>query len=128
MEKLIRDKISIIPHPEYINMETRKVWNIIEHIHFLLLKIQEEQQEFNDATSIDKTEEAGDMLEIYDTLIDLYESLQKQQERESIIHKREALISIMEYSGFNIVEVILIQSQNRENIWWFKEGTIWLQY
>lgn len=49
MEKLIRDKVHLIPHPAYPNMQIRKVVDIIEHISFLIHKIQEEEREFKNA-------------------------------------------------------------------------------
>jgi hypothetical protein len=45
-EKLIRDELHLIPHPEYPNMVLRKVENIMEHIRFLVEKIYEEELEF----------------------------------------------------------------------------------
>lgn len=43
MEKLIRDRKHLIPHPDYPNMVTRLVRDIQEHIQVLLSKIIEEQ-------------------------------------------------------------------------------------
>ena len=75
MEKLIRDKIHTLPNPQYPNMQIRKVVDIMEHISFLLEKIIEETAEFVQATiESQKIQEAGDLLEVYDTLIILYES------------------------------------------------------
>jgi predicted house-cleaning noncanonical NTP pyrophosphatase (MazG superfamily) len=79
MEKLIRDKIHITSHPEYKNMKIRKVQDTLEHIRFLLLKIQEEQKEFDTANIDTKIEEAGDLLEVYDTLIDIYTNTGNQE-------------------------------------------------
>jgi predicted house-cleaning noncanonical NTP pyrophosphatase (MazG superfamily) len=72
MEKLIRDKIHNIPHHEYPNMQTRKVADTREHIILLIAKIIEERNEFDVTIGIGKIEEAGDVLEAYDALIDLY--------------------------------------------------------
>lgn len=127
MEKLIRDKIHITPHPEYRNMKIRKVQDILEHIHFLLLKIQEEQKEFDTASMDTKIEEAGDLLEVYDTLIDIYANIDNQPWREVVIHNRETLLSILELDGFNIDTILQAQIQKREKKWWFKEGIIWIQ-
>jgi len=69
MEKLIRDKVPDIPHPDYPNMTTRLVRNIYEHIDFLLQKKDEEINEFNNATGEKKIKEAADVLEVLDTLI-----------------------------------------------------------
>jgi predicted house-cleaning noncanonical NTP pyrophosphatase (MazG superfamily) len=75
MEKLIRDKIHTLPNSQYPNMQIRKVVDTMEHISFLLKKIIEETTEFIQATiESQKIQEAGDLLEVYDTLIMLYES------------------------------------------------------
>ena len=49
MEKIIRDNVHLIPHPDYQDMKIRKVASIIEHIGFLVAKIQEENQEIQKA-------------------------------------------------------------------------------
>ncbi|MBC7503923.1 hypothetical protein H7169_03050 [Candidatus Gracilibacteria bacterium] len=70
MEKLIRDKIIEFAASKGETLTYRVVYDYKELIGFLLGKFDEELGEYNTAIKSDKKEEeAGDVLEVIDTLI-----------------------------------------------------------
>ncbi len=71
-EKLIRDLIAETQHPDFPHMIVRKVVDLTEHILFLEHKITEEYGELESAKTKDEQySEAGDCLEVFDTLMTL---------------------------------------------------------
>jgi hypothetical protein len=92
----------------------------------LLDKVTEEENELNLATWIGIIEETADILEIYDTLIELYKDDDTLNEREWIIHKRESLITTSLDLWIDLVELLRIQWEKRELKWWFRNGVIWI--
>ncbi|MBX9808998.1 hypothetical protein K2X92_01235 [Candidatus Gracilibacteria bacterium] len=126
MEKLIRDKIHLNPHTDYQNMQIRNVDNVIEHIGFLIKKIREETLEFEKAEGNNKVTEAGDLLEVYDTLIDLYEITHNQIEREKSIHSRETLLETIHNIGISVDLVLKTQETKRIEKGGFRNGIVWI--
>jgi predicted house-cleaning noncanonical NTP pyrophosphatase (MazG superfamily) len=127
MEKLIRDKIHTLPNPQYPNMQIRKVVDIMEHISFLLKKIIEETAEFAQATiESQKIQEAGDLLEVYDTLIMLYESSWNSIWRDQIISDRLQFLA-HDFVQKHLWEISKQQKNKTELKGWFQQGIIWFQ-
>ena len=115
MEKLIRDKIHTTSHPRYLNMQTRKVADTTEHIGLLIAKIIEERQEFDIAIGIKKIEEAGDILEVYYALMDLYlanKDFIKLYQCLRICAR--FLQECIEKNGLDITTISRVQAQKRE--------------
>lgn len=127
-EKLIRDRIPSIPHPQFASMHIRKVQNRMEHILFLQKKEREEYDEFLWAkTQDERSSEAADYLEVLDTLIYLLEQNKSFFLREWVIHKREEFLCRLLEDGLNEDFIIQLQKAKREDKWWFLEGIIWLK-
>lgn len=123
-EKLIRDLIAENQSPDLPRMIVRKMKDRAEHILFLERKITEEYAELESATTEDERySEAGDCLEVFDTLIALSPELSDQerwkQERERFLRK---LVS--EY-GLDLEKVYLFQKEKREKKGGFREGIVW---
>lgn len=97
-------------------MLTRRVRDIAEHIFLLEDKKSEEYREFHNAEKgEEKMEEAADVLEVLDTLIDLYTMDANMLAREGIIHEREVFIErIRDTYILSIGHILQIQLQKRE--------------
>ena len=120
MEKLIRDKVRDIPHPDYPNMTTRLVRNIYEHIDFLSQKKDEEINEFNNARGEKKIKEAADVLEVLDTLIQIW------MNEEKYIKIKQDFLYRCEYQCLDIETILETQKQKKEEKWGFEKGIIWI--
>ncbi|MBX9809197.1 nucleoside triphosphate pyrophosphohydrolase [Candidatus Gracilibacteria bacterium] len=123
MEKLIRDKVPDIPHPDYPNMTTRLVRDIHEHVDFLLQKKDEELREFDNAVGDNKIGEAADILEVYDTLIKLSAG---DPRRQVFIEECHRFIENCRERNLSLVDILQKQIEKKEERGGFENGTIWI--
>ena len=119
MEKLIRDNIIEIAKSKWETLIHRIVFDTKELIWFLLQKLDEELWEYDTAgTPNEREEEAGDVLEVIDTLI--------SKDSNWYIHSttRADFIQKCSKDNLNIESILAIQQKKREIRWWFEKGII----
>ena len=119
MEKLIRDNIIDIALSKWEKLIYRIVTSTQEKIFFLIEKLDEELMEFSEANSIkEKNEEAWDVLEVLDSLIQIWVS------KEKYIKIKQDFIYRCDYQSLNIETILETQKQKKEEKWWFEKGII----
>jgi hypothetical protein len=75
--------------------------------------------EFSEAsTQKQKREEAGDVLEVLDTLIEIWVS------KEKYIKIKQDFLYRCDYQSLDIDTILETQKQKREEKWWFEKGII----
>ena len=87
------------------------------------MKILEERQEFDEAHWEDRLEEAADLLEVLDTLIQIAEAWNLNH-REVYIHEREELIVSFQNIWLSVDRIHLIQKEKKMEKWWFLWGIV----
>ena len=119
MEKLIRDNIIEIANSKWETLIYRVVSDYKELIWFLLKKLDEELLEYATATTPDeKEEEAGDVLEVIDTLI--------KKDPNWHIHStiRSEFIQKCIKDTLDIKSILVKQKTKSEVRWWFEKAII----
>ena len=119
MEKLIRDNIIEIAASKWETLIYRIVSDTKELVWFLLKKLDEELWEYDTAKNPDeREEEAGDVLEVIDTLIS------KNPNWNIYSTTRTDFIQKCSNYNLNIESILAIQQKKREIRWWFEKGII----
>lgn len=119
MEKLIRDNIIEIAKSKWETLIYRIVFDTKELIWFLLKKLNEELWEYDAAKTPDeREEEAGDVLEVIDTLI--------KKDPNWHIHStiRSEFIQKCIKDTLDIESILVKQRGKSEVRWWFEKGII----